>query len=143
MPVSKKHPYVGIAAIVVRNNQVLIGKRKNAHDNGVWSFPGGHLEFGESWESCIKREVEEETGLKVKQINPAVPTNDIFVEEKLHYVKLFFEVECESGEPRLAEPEKCAEWRWFKWDNLPKDLMLPIKNLLATGYRPTDLAEKV
>jgi 8-oxo-dGTP diphosphatase len=38
-------PYVGVAAIVVRDQKVLLGKRKNNHGSGSWQFPGGHLEF--------------------------------------------------------------------------------------------------
>ena len=61
-------PLIGIAVIVVKDNRVLLGKRKNAHGAGSWAFPGGHLEFNEFIEACAVREVFEETGLKIKNL---------------------------------------------------------------------------
>jgi 8-oxo-dGTP diphosphatase len=61
----ENRPYIGVAVIVVREGRVLLGKRKNAHGAGTWQFPGGHLEYGESIESCARRELFEETGLTI------------------------------------------------------------------------------
>jgi hypothetical protein len=36
------------------------------------------------------------------------------------------------------EPEKCAEWAWFSWDDLPQPLFIPIQNLFKQGYNPFD-----
>ena len=47
---------VGIGILVRKNNQVLIGKRKGSYGNGEYAFPGGHLEFGESFTECAIRE---------------------------------------------------------------------------------------
>ena len=58
-------PKVGLGVCIVKDNKVLLGKRKGSHGAGTWSFPGGHLEFQETWEKCAKREVLEETGLKI------------------------------------------------------------------------------
>ena len=45
----RKHPRVGIGVIALNNQgKILLGKRKNAHGDGDWAPPGGHLEFGES-----------------------------------------------------------------------------------------------
>ncbi|CAO1612627.1 unnamed protein product [Parajaminaea phylloscopi] len=57
-------PRVGVAAFVVDDRGfVLIGKRKGSHGAGTLALPGGHLEWQESWEECIIREVYEETGI--------------------------------------------------------------------------------
>ena len=58
-------PKVGVGVIVVRDGKVLLGKRRGAHGEGSWSFPGGHLEFNELLEICAKREAKEETGLEI------------------------------------------------------------------------------
>jgi len=52
-----KRPLVGIAVIVIKEDRVLLGKRKNAHGSGTRAFPGGHLEFKESSEDGARREV--------------------------------------------------------------------------------------
>ena len=77
-------PKVGIAAIVVRGNKILLGKRKGSHGDGTYSFPGGHLEFGESLEECARRETKEETGLDVANIRFSALTNDVFEKEGKH-----------------------------------------------------------
>jgi 8-oxo-dGTP diphosphatase len=61
-----ERPRVGIGVIILKNGRVLLGKRKSSHGTGTWHFPGGHLEFGESLEDCSRREVLEETGMKIK-----------------------------------------------------------------------------
>ena len=74
-----KHPRVGIGVFVVRDGKFLLGKRKNAHGEGTWCLVGGHLEYGESWEDCVRREIAEEIGVKVKNIRfSGAVTSDIF-----------------------------------------------------------------
>ena len=78
MATDDKHPRVGVGAILVRNGKVLMGKRKNAHGEGSWALPGGHLEFGESLEECATRETYEETGIIISATDfiPVSSTND-------------------------------------------------------------------
>jgi len=40
----------------------------------------------------------------------------------------------ESGEVQLMEPDKCEQWEWFEWDNLPSPLFLPTINQLKEGF---------
>ena len=55
------------AGLVFKDGKLLIAKRpENSHLGGMWEFPGGKLEFGESYEICLKREIEEELGIKIK-----------------------------------------------------------------------------
>ena len=61
-----KRPLVGIAVIVIKEDRVLLDKRKNSHGSGTWAFPGGHLEFKESIEDCAIREVLITNLLKLK-----------------------------------------------------------------------------
>ena len=82
-------PSVGVAAIVIKDHKVLLGKRKKAHGAGTWAFPGGHLKFNGSIEECAKREVFEETEIHIKNIRCGTFTNDIFREDQKHYVTLF------------------------------------------------------
>ncbi|NCU42313.1 MAG: NUDIX domain-containing protein [Candidatus Moranbacteria bacterium] len=137
---NKPYPQVGVGGIVVRGNRVLLGLRKSKHGQGTWAFPGGHLEFGESPEMCIKREILEETGLMIgdeKNREKGPYTNDIFEEgEKKHYITLFFIIRDTVGEPLVKEKEKCEKWEWFLWEEMPENLFLPIVNLKKSGYTP-------
>jgi 8-oxo-dGTP diphosphatase len=131
-----ERPKVGVGVCIVKDGLVLIGQRLNAHGGGSWCFPGGHLEFGESWEECAAREVKEETGLSITNISFARITNDIFEDENKHYVTIYMRSDWTGGEPEVLEPEKMIKWRWANWDNLPKPLFIPFQNLIDTGFRP-------
>lgn len=132
----EQRPNVGVGVIVLRNGKVLLGKRKNAHGEGSWSFGGGHLEFGETWEQCAKREMAEECGTTIRNVRFGSVTNDIFEKEGKHYITLFVIADHDSGEVKVLEPDKCERWEWFDWDHLPTPLFLPIQNLLKTDFRP-------
>jgi 8-oxo-dGTP diphosphatase len=133
---NENRPHVGIGVIIRKGNKVLLGMRKGSHGRGSWSFPGGHLEYGEQVEDCAIREVKEETGALISVIRPGPFTNDIFHEEGKHYVTLFVVADYVSGEVQALEPEKCERWEWFGWNDLPRPLFLPIENLLKTGFNP-------
>ncbi len=132
----EKRPAVGVAVIVIKNGKVLLGKRKGAHGSGSWAFPGGHLEFNESIETCAKREVFEETGMTIKNFRFATITNDLFHQSNKHYVTLFVVCDHKHGTPRVKEPDKCEEWAWFYWNEFPKPIFLSLKNLLQQGFSP-------
>jgi 8-oxo-dGTP diphosphatase len=129
-------PRVGVGVIIIKDGKVLLGKRKNAHGEGSWCLPGGHLEFFETIEDCARRETEEEVGLTITAIQKTVFTEDFFVEEQKHYITMLVTSAWESGEVVLREPEKCERWEWFDWDNLPSPLFLPLQNHINQGYSP-------
>ncbi len=132
----EKRPLVGLGVAVLKDGKVLLGKRKNSHGAGTWCFPGGHLEFGESFEDCARRETLEETGVNIKNVRLGTVTNDIFEKEKKHYITVYMIAEHESGEARVMEPEKSEAWRWFRWDDLPRPLFLCMEGLIAQGFDP-------
>ncbi len=117
-------------------HQLLLGLRKSSHGNGTWCPPGGHMEFGESNEQAAIREAKEETGLEVLPENVRLlgVTNDFFEESGKHYITLNLGASDFSGSPRVMEPDKCAEWRWFDLDRLPENLFLSAKNFLKNYH---------
>tara|TARA_B100000315_G_scaffold250577_2_gene283634 strand:+ start:37 stop:450 length:414 start_codon:yes stop_codon:yes gene_type:complete len=134
-----KFPKIGIASIVIKGDEVLLGKRKRPHEPGKWGFPGGSLKMFETFYECVLRETKEETGLYVEVIdrNPVVITNDFFDKEKRHFVTFFLRTRYTSGKPRVMEPERCEKWEWYKWEKLPSNLMLPIRNMIELEkYNP-------
>lgn len=132
MTESSNQVRVGIGCMVVRDGQVLLGKRKGSHGAGEWAWPGGHLEFGESIEECVVREVAEETGLKVNPLHPLSVSNVIKYEK--HYLDIQYLVAYVSGEPQVLEPEKVESWQWFPVDALPEPLFEMSKRGL-TAYK--------
>ena len=128
-------PLIGVGVMIVKNDTVLLGKRKNAHGAGTWAFPGGHLEYRESIEACAQREVFEECGLEIGSIRPLGFTNDIFIEADKHYVTLFVRAEYRSGRPIVKEPDQCEQWIWSPWPPEVRPLFIPILNLLKQNIR--------
>ena len=128
-------PRVGVAAILRKNNKVLLASRLGNHGEGTWGFPGGKLEYRESIRDCVMREVFEETSLKVKNIKFGALTNDIFESGK-HFITIFMICDWKNGEPRIMESKKMGKWEWFDWGKMPKPLFLPIVNLLKQNYNP-------
>jgi 8-oxo-dGTP diphosphatase len=134
----KKYPRIGVGVMIMnKKREVLLGLRKGSHGSGEWSFPGGHLEFGETIFETAKREVKEETGLnieKFKLISVADEMRYIKTDNK-HYVNIGVEGIYQGGIPEIKEPDKCEEWRWFKLEKLPAKLFegteLTINNFKA------------
>lgn len=114
-----------------------MGLRKGAHGEGTWSIPGGHLEFGESIEEGAKREVMEETGITVTNVQIAGITNDIFVKEKKHYITIWVTSVYTAGEITLNEPDKFLNITWKDFNHLPNNLFLPWKQLMKADFYKT------
>ncbi len=131
-----QRPRVGVGVIIIRNDFVLMGKRKNSHGDGTWNFPGGHLELNETFAACARREVKEETGLVITKLMQGPYSNDIFTAEKKHYITIFVIAHSQKGKPKVLEPDKCEEWQWFKWHELPEPLFLPTANLKKLDFSP-------
>jgi 8-oxo-dGTP diphosphatase len=124
-------PKVGVAAVVVRDHQLLLIRRKGAHGAGSWAVPGGHQEFGESPAECAVREAFEEVGLAVIDPRCVALTNDVFPLEEKHYITIWMAVDAPSEMPINPSNDEVAEWGWFACDALPSPLFLPLENLVT------------
>jgi 8-oxo-dGTP diphosphatase len=123
-----ERPKVGVGIVVIKDGKILMGKRKNAHGEGRWAPPGGHLEFGETPGACVRRELAEETGIIPLSQKQGPWTNDIM--ENKHYITLWMFVPQFQGTPQLLEPHNCDGWEWFEWNALPKPLFQSVENLI-------------
>ncbi len=131
-----QRPKVGVGVIVWRDGEVLMQERIGAHGAGTWSFPGGHLEFGEDICACAARETREEVGVEIKNPRIVAVTNDVSPSEQKHYITIFVLAEHASGEVRVMEPDRARRVSWHAFDDMPRPLFLPIENLLAQGFHP-------
>ena len=114
-------PKVGVGCLVLKDGKVLLGKRKGSHGSGEYAFPGGHLEYMESFVDCAKREIAEECGIEVKNVKFQMLANIKKYAPK-HYAHIGLIMDWASGEPQILEPEKCESWGWYDVDNLPSPL---------------------
>src|SRR5205814_2080679 len=83
---------------------------RGAHGGGTWSFPGGHVDEGESAEACALRELEEETGLRAVSPRRVGESEDVFPDGS-YYRTIFVRVDWAGGNPAVRAPEACARWR--------------------------------
>lgn len=123
---------VGVGVLIFNDNgDVLLGQRLNSHGAERWGPPGGHLEFGETFETCAIRETFEETGLTVDSPTFFALTNDLFADEHKHYISVFMRAQYPKHQPiKNQEPHKILDWQWFKLSELPKSVFLPLNNLI-------------
>jgi len=129
-------PQVGTASIIIRDDKVLLMKRKGPHGHGTWSPPGGHLDFGETPEQCSRREAKEEVGMDVIETRFRTLTNDVFEQEGKHYITIWMDCQTAPGDPSIAAEAEVAEIGWFAWEALPRPLFLPLENLLKKNSYP-------
>ncbi len=113
-------PLVGVGALIVREGRVLLVRRANEPGRGLWSVPGGKLEWGESLADAVRREALEETGLTVA-VERLAGVTEVRLPEgqnppEFHYVLLDFICRAFSGEAACASD--ADEIGWFRLDEL-------------------------
>mgnify|MGYP000198168964 CR=1 FL=1 len=108
---------VGIGVLIVRENRVLLGHRVRKgkdtggiYEPGTWCLPGGKQEYHETILEGAKREVREETGLEVWDLQIFSAVDDI-------------------------QPDKQDEWRWFSFHDLPEKLYSPSEKFIRAYMR--------
>ncbi len=111
---------VGVGVMIYRDGKILLGKRKNSFGAGEYCFPGGHLEYGESFEDAVRREVVEETGISIEQLRFEYVANNMYYEK--HFIQIAYTAMWSRGEAVCREPEKCDGWDWYSPDTLPEPL---------------------
>ena len=99
-------PHIGVGVLLIRDNNLLLVKRKYNPDAGYWSIPGGHLDLGEKIQKAAVRETFEETGFKVKISKLAGIIDKIMFDDngkiEYHYVLINYFVEQIEGDPNQA-----------------------------------------
>ena len=88
--------------------RILIAQRKTDDMlGGLWEFPGGHVEAGETFEAALARELEEELGIRVSEITPFMTVKHAYT----HFRMSLHVYHCQhaGGEPQAID---CADWRW-------------------------------
>lgn len=113
-------PIVGVGAVLVCNNRILLEKRKSEPGRGKWSIPGGLVEIGEKAEQTVIREVKEETNLEVEQPELIDVVNNITLDEdrriRYHFIIVDYFVKLKGGALKAADD--AAELKWVSFDEV-------------------------
>lgn len=106
-------PLVGVGAVIVHRDRVLLVQRASEPLKGHWTLPGGMLEVGESLTQGAAREVKEETGLDVDPIELVELLDRIVREEgrvRYHYVIADYLCRVTGGELHAASDASAVRW---------------------------------
>lgn len=132
--------YIGVsvgALIFNPKGEIFLAKRSQhtKNERGCWEAPGGTVEFGETLEHAIKREIKEEHGVDIQLTTQLPSQNHLLSQEKQHWVSSSFICKIKSGQtPTIKEPRKCDAIGWFSLKKLPKPLSI-ITKLDLTAYK--------
>ena len=116
-PVQPTHPQLAVSAAIFRDGNILLVRRARSPAKGFYSLPGGRVEFGESLQSALHREVDEETALKIeilglagwREVLPATGGGG-------HYLIMSFAARWIANQPRLNDEHD--DFRWLAPDAL-------------------------
>jgi len=116
-PVQPSHPQLAVSAAIFRDDRILLVRRARAPAKGIYSLPGGRVEFGETLHAALHREVDEETALKIdivglagwREVVPGTAGGG-------HYLIMSFAARWLAGEPVLND--ELDDFRWLEPDAL-------------------------
>jgi|SRR3989344_672019 len=121
--------------ILIKDNKVLLTKRKVRIENDKWCIPGGHMDIGETPEETVRRETKEETGLNIKNLKFLSYENEFMPELKNHSLVLMFQGTPEGKE---SNNDEVSEQKWFtKEEALKLDLAFNHKDILIKYFNKT------
>lgn len=121
--------------------QLLLQQRNKEPEKGYWSIPGGKLEWMETFEDAVKREVKEECGVDIKVEKLLGICDHIVKNENQHWVSPSFLCKIIEGEPKIMEPTKHTDMQWFGLHTLPENLTITTKHAVR-AYTKTHVNEK-
>lgn len=104
------------AGLVFRGGQLLITQRRPGdHLGGLWEFPGGKRESGETFEGCLVRELREELGIEVEVLSRLETLTHEYPEKTVHLE--FFQCSWLRNEPRTLG---CHDFAWVEAEDLSR-----------------------
>lgn len=129
MVIGKDYIGVGCGAFILNEKgELLLQQRNKSPEKGFWSIPGGKLEMFETFNDAVKRETKEELGVDIEVGDCLGICDHIIPAEEKHWVSPSYLCKIISGEPRIMEPQKHLDLKWYSLDSLPENLTITTKN---------------
>ena len=114
------YPRVGVGAVILHDDKVLLVRRGKAPSFGKWSLPGGLVELGETAREAIAREIAEECGIKIHVVDVAGVIDRIVRDDagrvRYHYVLVDYLAYPDSTE--VVAGSDAAEAQWVEIDRV-------------------------
>ena len=137
MSTSRGTVIAAVHLLLIRNGQVLLARRcHTGYEDGQYSVVAGHAERGEPVTAAMAREAREEAGIDIAcadlvlahVMHRRAPAPAAADSERIDF---FFTARRWQGEPRIGEPDKCDDLRWFALDALPSNVIPYVRAALA------------
>jgi len=128
--VSADTPRVGCGAAIVQDGTILLVLRRKAPEAGCWSLPGGKVDFLESIEDAVRREVFEEIGVEI-ELGRLLHITQMIGTDGQHWVSPVFPAHIVAGKPENREPAKHAGVAWFSCGTPPAPLAQAAREAIA------------
>ncbi len=126
----------GVHVLLERGGRVLLMRRAGTgFFDGLYSLPGGHVEEGEALRATAVREMREELGIGIAETALAV-LGVVHRRSDTNRIDFFLRAAEWSGEPFIAEPQRCDDLLWCAPDALPEAVVPYIREALAAGDGP-------
>lgn len=129
MKETPRNPLVTVDAIIETCDGIVLIKRKNPPYG--WAIPGGFVDYGETIEDAVCREMKEETGLDINLVRQFHTYSDPNRDPRHHTVTIVF-IATASGKPVAGDD--AAEADIFTRDNLPKDIAFDHRDVLEDYF---------
>lgn len=122
-----QYPMIGVHALIIKDNYVLLVTRDKEPDKGMWIIPGGRVELGETYEEAVQRELLEECNIEI-DIERLLDVNDYILRDeddriKYHFVLVYLMARHKSGVVKAQSD--AAEVRWVSLEKVREFFIHP------------------
>lgn len=131
MASDRQVPKVGCGALIIKDGKILLVKRRRSPESGHWGLPGGKVEWLETIEAAVMREIKEELGVKIRCEELVCVVDQIDEISGDHWVAPVLTATIVEGQPSVQEPDALYSFDWFELDSLPSPATVATETALG------------